>query len=404
MVVICEKCQTRFRLADDKISAKGVKVRCSKCQHTFVVKKASAEPGGTSTPPSGGESVTSTPPGPELPETPSMDDQALDTAISAALSGIMEGKGQDKTPVPEEFTTGESPSSGPPPPGEGGFSFSQDQFDFSEETGSSAEGVGTETDTEEPSLGEGFDFKEGKAEESEPEFKGIEFDSTDEPPPEVDMPPAREEPAFPPAPVDEVPPKKKAPAPPKFIAPPKKVKRRGEGSPASRIILILLFSGALLYGGFFTWQHRGELLGIGGSGPSGVGEVSGGNIEISITRKYFIPRTIRGQSLFVIEGKATNNYSSSRSFIRVKGFVYNYKGEQMMTEEVYAGNVIPEKDLRNLSHNQIKDILNNKFGELGSNMDVRPDSSVDFVIVFVDLPGEVAECEVKVSDSQAGSQ
>ena len=39
MIVECQKCQTRFRMADDKVTPGGVKVRCSKCQHTFVVKK-----------------------------------------------------------------------------------------------------------------------------------------------------------------------------------------------------------------------------------------------------------------------------------------------------------------------------------------------------------------------------
>ena len=39
MIVECKQCQTRFRMADEKILPGGVKVRCSKCQHTFVVKR-----------------------------------------------------------------------------------------------------------------------------------------------------------------------------------------------------------------------------------------------------------------------------------------------------------------------------------------------------------------------------
>jgi predicted Zn finger-like uncharacterized protein len=39
MIVQCEKCQTRFRLDDAKVTAKGVKVRCAKCKHVFAVHK-----------------------------------------------------------------------------------------------------------------------------------------------------------------------------------------------------------------------------------------------------------------------------------------------------------------------------------------------------------------------------
>jgi len=38
MVVQCPNCQARFKLADDKVSAKGVKIRCSKCANVFTVK------------------------------------------------------------------------------------------------------------------------------------------------------------------------------------------------------------------------------------------------------------------------------------------------------------------------------------------------------------------------------
>jgi predicted Zn finger-like uncharacterized protein len=39
MIVKCDQCQTRFKIPDDKVTEKGVKVRCTKCSHTFRVKK-----------------------------------------------------------------------------------------------------------------------------------------------------------------------------------------------------------------------------------------------------------------------------------------------------------------------------------------------------------------------------
>src|SRR5688572_13262130 len=43
MIVKCEKCQTRFRLPDEKVTEAGVKLRCTKCRHTFKVKKGAVQ-------------------------------------------------------------------------------------------------------------------------------------------------------------------------------------------------------------------------------------------------------------------------------------------------------------------------------------------------------------------------
>src|SRR3712207_1174746 len=42
MIVKCEQCQTRFKIPDEKVTDKGVKVRCTKCGHTFRVTRESA--------------------------------------------------------------------------------------------------------------------------------------------------------------------------------------------------------------------------------------------------------------------------------------------------------------------------------------------------------------------------
>lgn len=43
MIIQCEKCQTRFRLDDSRVTVKGVKVRCTKCKHVFTVRKEEPE-------------------------------------------------------------------------------------------------------------------------------------------------------------------------------------------------------------------------------------------------------------------------------------------------------------------------------------------------------------------------
>lgn len=44
MIVKCEQCQTRFKIPDDKVTDKGVKVRCTKCGHTFRVTRDMGQP------------------------------------------------------------------------------------------------------------------------------------------------------------------------------------------------------------------------------------------------------------------------------------------------------------------------------------------------------------------------
>jgi predicted Zn finger-like uncharacterized protein len=39
MIIQCDQCKTKFRLDDSKVTDAGVKVRCSRCKNTFVVRK-----------------------------------------------------------------------------------------------------------------------------------------------------------------------------------------------------------------------------------------------------------------------------------------------------------------------------------------------------------------------------
>ncbi len=41
MIIQCEQCRTKFKLDDERISDRGVKVRCAKCRHVFTVHKPS---------------------------------------------------------------------------------------------------------------------------------------------------------------------------------------------------------------------------------------------------------------------------------------------------------------------------------------------------------------------------
>jgi len=44
LIITCEQCATQFQLADAKVPAGGVRVRCSRCKHAFFVEPAAAGP------------------------------------------------------------------------------------------------------------------------------------------------------------------------------------------------------------------------------------------------------------------------------------------------------------------------------------------------------------------------
>jgi predicted Zn finger-like uncharacterized protein len=44
MIVKCDKCQTRFKIPDEKVTGRGVKVRCTRCQNSFRVSKGAELP------------------------------------------------------------------------------------------------------------------------------------------------------------------------------------------------------------------------------------------------------------------------------------------------------------------------------------------------------------------------
>jgi len=94
MVIQCEKCDTRFRLPDDRLKPEGVKVRCSHCKEVFTVyppsDEAPAEAPAASAPEPAPE------PTPEPPVESGGDDLDFDSAFSEddALGGDA-GAGDD---------------------------------------------------------------------------------------------------------------------------------------------------------------------------------------------------------------------------------------------------------------------------------------------------------------------
>lgn len=127
MVIQCEQCRTKFRLDDEKVSERGVKVRCAKCRHVFTVRKEQ-QPAADSAEPA----VAAAPTGAsfDLGQTDAASDSDFDfgdvsftteTAAAAAHDAtfsdktmIMPAKATREPVVDPGFDFGEAPASSAP--------------------------------------------------------------------------------------------------------------------------------------------------------------------------------------------------------------------------------------------------------------------------------------------------
>ncbi len=103
--------------------------------------------------------------------------------------------------------------------------------------------------------------------------------------------------------------------------------------------------------------------------------------------------------IFIITGLIKNEYSEARSFIKITGKLYEPAKKLSHTEQVYAGNVFSELELRSLDMEAIKNRLNNRFGQNRSNVDIKPGQSVPFMIIFSNLTQKLEEFTVEIESS-----
>ncbi len=116
----------------------------------------------------------------------------------------------------------------------------------------------------------------------------------------------------------------------------------------------------------------------------GMGDPSAGFFSLEKVRGYYLENTNLSK-VFVIEGEAVNHWKESRSFIKVKGVLLDSKGNKVREQESYCGNILSEKDLKEMSRGAIEKSLSSQFGISFSNVNILPNKSVPFMVVFLDL-------------------
>lgn len=227
--------------------------------------------------------------------------------------------------------------------------------------------------------------------------------------------------------------------------PPRSASRRS--SRWKWVLLILLLAvlgmGAVLrYGGTDIWKGNSEpmarrfsslgtylgekVTALANKVPSlsflkryfGIQEEAEGYIGLEKLRGYYLDNT-HLHLIFVVEGQAVNHFKESRSFIQVKGSLLDEKGNRVQEKTVYCGNILSEKDLKEMPREPILKSLSSQFGISFSNVNLPPRKSVPFMIVFTELsalnakgrPGQspasqptLSDFSVEVLSSQKGTK
>lgn len=420
MIVQCEHCQTKYRIADEKVKGKGVKVRCAKCENVFTV----APPEGDAP----AQSVAPPPPPPEGPPTPSPEEEAGPDPGSEMTQGSpetpplppLDSAGASPEPRGDsplaESTLSEQERGGleAPPPSEthgdhrsarpahemdqeGLVSPPPSPADHTEEGGLEIEG----TMREEAPSGSGlFGAKAGEgitAASEEPETGWGNIAIGGEPPSDsgesdfgIAESPGYEPP--PPTPMEET----------GGGDLPGRVDDSGTATSSAAAyqaetstsrggkkgLLALLLLAALGAGGYFSYPAIMEMIQSRGQQPAGT--LTPADIQVkALTRTD-------GKIIYLVRGKVLNQSAGNVGMIQVEAQFRNASGDILSKATSYCGNLFEDGDLVRMDMNRLRSDLQNELGQSLNNASIPSGQTVPFLVVLDNPPAGVSKVTVTI--------
>lgn len=107
--------------------------------------------------------------------------------------------------------------------------------------------------------------------------------------------------------------------------------------------------------------------------------------------------------LFVVKGVVTNMYPDKRSFVRIRSNILDSKRMVVSSKIVFAGNPLSDKELQSLPIEEMENRFRDKFGKNRMNVNILPNASIPFMVVFNNLPEDMSEFTVEaISSSPVG--
>ncbi|MBW1669239.1 MAG: zinc-ribbon domain-containing protein [Deltaproteobacteria bacterium] len=184
-------------------------------------------------------------------------------------------------------------------------------------------------------------------------------------------------------------------------APEEKKAGRVRVLPIVLVIILIILGGAVAIYVYAPGLIPNSLSFLKPTKTSEIGDLGVRRLSFKGVSGSFVQSETAGQ-LFAIKGIVTNNYPKSRSFILLKGTILDDKGQVVRTKLAYAGNVFSEKQLKQMSVDRINQAMKNRFGKGRINVNVRPQGSIPFMIVFENLPENLSEFTVEAVSSSPG--
>jgi len=430
LIVQCEHCQTKYRIPDEKVKGKGVKVRCAKCNNTFTVLPASEAPASAASPPQQATPAPEAPPEEQSPEqppksplaesSPEADSDAshplLPDPTSAAFGDESTRTTEETDEPPQSSLESYEPPSAPedagaggshrpaheidrgahdalandeiPSPDLGGFELeTTSREDPSQSMETSAAPLGRDLSGTLPSadgeMGWGNISLDSKPDEQLGEDGiGLAGESGFQPAPP--QPPVREEglPGTSPPEQIQAPPPDQTPVP----AYQPEVSKAGKGRKFFVALLILALLGT---GGYFVYPNVMELIGSQGAKPEGT--LNPDNIQVKPLNRQ------DGKLVYTVRGNVRNNSSVSVGMIQVEAQFRNASEEIVATSSAYCGNVFDDTEVSTGDLGKIRSDLQNELGQSLSNRGIQPGQAVPFLIILENPPSGVSKVTVTIS-------
>ncbi len=111
----------------------------------------------------------------------------------------------------------------------------------------------------------------------------------------------------------------------------------------------------------------------------------------------FVENTKHGK-LFIIKGSVKNETAAPQRYIKVVANLYSEGHTLEMTSSAYCGNIISNQALATSDLGAINARLQVKVGDNSRNANVKPGMVIPFMVVIPEMPQNLVEYEVKVSE------
>jgi predicted Zn finger-like uncharacterized protein len=401
MIIQCEKCQTRFRLDDSRVTVKGVKVRCTKCRHVFTVRKEGVEE----------ETLQPVPALAELSSPAVFTETSAFESTSFGASELSFDSEEYEVSVPES-----NPASPAIPAAVAG------EFDFSEE-GMCGTVVQTAAELVPESIS--FNFEDTNPAEVQ-DVSGRDSDGKNDTPLSFG-PPAEE--SFNPGEIDfgdvfthaavaQVGQDEQNPVQPlaetaavavgsdmlaqSFLEeaaaheqqqeelPPLSIPSRRKQSPLFGVLIAIIALMVITVLGYFGYSSL--------STPKNSALSESGKIGVRSVKSTFIRNSAAGE-LLVVSGEAFNEYAQPRAALQIMVTVLDANGQKIASKNAYGGNPLTKEQLETMPLDKIEATMANPFGDSLANIGVAPGKSIPFVVVLANIPAGAKDFSVQSAGS-----